>query len=251
MIIDAVLYNGEKDMLDLRICELRDRVDTFLVVEGTMTFTGKPRVVVHDFCMEHYNVLHKVVDDFPEASPRNAWKREAWQRNSILKGLTHYPEDTIVLVGDVDEIPSVEAIPYTIQPGELYILQQDTYHFNLNQKVKSSNNKFTMGMCTRVCRLDDLRKWFPQGVRNLPGIEIPNGGWHLSWMGSNETNRVKAESYSHQELKQYGGTYAVQVQARWDLQYEYVKGMTHLPRCIQDNPRKWQHYFAKGEYVES
>ncbi len=240
MLIDAFLYAGERDLLDLRYEELHSKVDYFMGVEGNVTFTGKDRTI--DAMIIGQPVLLYTVHDFPIAN--NPWKREAWQRNSILKALEmmELPDDALIMVSDVDEIPRLSAIPETVAPGELYVFQQDTYHWNLNTKVISSNNQFPMGMCTRLCRYDDLKKWYPQGVRNMDGIPIPNGGWHLSWMGD---AKAKAESYSHQELKQYGGTYAEQVQNRWDLKYEMVYGVDHLPQTIQNNIPLWWSYFIK------
>jgi hypothetical protein len=42
-IVDAVLFFNELDLLELRFEELYDKVDYFLVVESTKTFTGKPK----------------------------------------------------------------------------------------------------------------------------------------------------------------------------------------------------------------
>ncbi len=237
-LIDTFLYAGERELLDLRMQELGPKVNIFIAVEGVLTFTGKLKAVD----TVPFPVVHWIVSDYPEA--RNPWKREAWQRNHMLKLLAQMglSDNDLIMVSDVDEIPRLSAIPETVAPGELYIFEQDTYHWNLNTKVVSSNSKFPMGMCTRLCRYDDLKKWFPQGVRNMDGIHIPNGGWHLSWMGD---AKAKAESYSHQELKQYGGTYAEQVKNRWELKYEHVEGIAHLPQSIQNDTNKWWPHFIK------
>lgn len=238
MIIDASLYAGERDLLELRLEELKETADMFMVVEGSLTFTGHSREVKHDWCLKHSNIIHQVVTDFPEASERNPWKREAWQRNSILRGLKTFPDDTIVMVSDVDEIPDPEVslIFDNIQPGEIYCLGMDWYQFNLNNKVKD------VWRGTRICTLGTLRKIYPQGVRNQYTHMLPGMGWHLSWLGDHQT---KLDSYSHQELNKLAGTIPEKVQQKWDLQYEQVVGLEHLPQTIQQNPERWSKYLVK------
>ena len=42
-IIDSILFFNELDLLELRLEELYDHVDIFLIVESDKTFTGKPK----------------------------------------------------------------------------------------------------------------------------------------------------------------------------------------------------------------
>lgn len=241
MIVDASLYAGERDLLELRFSELKDVVDVFLVVEGALTFTGHPRVVKHDWCLKHYEVIHQVVTDFPEATERNPWKREAWQRNSILRGLKTYPDDTIVLVSDADEIPDPEValILEDIQPGEIYCLGMDWYQFNLNNKVKD------VWRGTRICTLGTLRKVYPQGVRNQYTHMLTSMGYHLSWLTDNQ---AKMESYSHYlDLVKLPGTIQEKVHQHWEREYEQVDGLEHLPQTIQQNSEKWNKYLKETE----
>ena len=42
-VIDCCLFNDEWDLLALRFATLADVVDTFIVVEGDRTHSGKPR----------------------------------------------------------------------------------------------------------------------------------------------------------------------------------------------------------------
>lgn len=243
MLIDTCLYNGERDLLELRFEVLKPKVDLFIVVEGTLTFTGRPREVKHDWCMKYPHVTHIVVSNFPEASERNPWKREMYQRNQILSPLStySYAPETVIMVSDVDELPDPADLPDTLEPGTLIRFQHDTYHFNFNNHVVNDNAAKQGWSGTCVCRLDDLRRWFPQGVRNMTeGVTIRHSGWHLSWMVDPET---KLKSYSHHELNKLTGSIPERVQRRWDYQYEHVAGMEHLPQVIQSNPEKWSKYF--------
>lgn len=246
MVVDASLYAGEIDLLELRLEYLKEDVDMFLVVEGSLTFTGHHREVKHDWCMNHANVIHQVITDYPEASERNPWKREMWQRNSILRGLKTFPDDTLVLVSDVDELPDMTQMPEYVAPGELYRWQHQVYHYNFHNRVINDNSARIGWSGTSLCRLGDLRIWYPQGVRNRTDAIILNGGYHFSWFYKPEE---KIENYSHIELKQIEGTIPEKIQKRWGYQYEYVPGVSHLPQVIQDHPERWGKYIKEKESV--
>jgi beta-1,4-mannosyl-glycoprotein beta-1,4-N-acetylglucosaminyltransferase len=242
MIVDAFLYNGERDLLDLRMCELGEVVDLFLCVEGALTFQGKPRHISTDLPKQS-NFVHLVVEDFPEASARNAWKREMWQRNAILRGLSGLRDDDIVMVSDVDEIPEPSMIPTQLANGEIYRFREQLYQFNFNNMVANDNGASLGWNNTTILRLDDLRRLYPQGIRNLTdGVVIIEGGWHFSWF-HNPIDKMNA--YSHVELLGLQGTLPERVQQRWQYEYLQVAGTDHLPACVRDNMDKYDKYFAK------
>jgi len=241
MLIDAFLYAGERDILELRMEILKDKVDQFIAVEGTHTFTGLPRSIEP---LYYPRLQHHIVSDFPEASPRNAWKREMWQRNKILDALSPYRDSDMVLVSDVDEIPNPKDIPSFVPFGELVRFQHELYHFHFHLHVIGDKSAKKGWSCASLCRLGDLRVWYPQGVRNQIPATIIYSGWHFSWFHDPET---KLRSYSHQELNEMEGDILTRLQRRWGYQYEHVKGCKHLPLVVQQNPERWKKYFEKGE----
>lgn len=238
LLIDCFLYNGEQDILDLRYEVLKDRVDFFIAVQGTLTFTGHPKPI---YPMRE-EIHSATIDNLPEASPKNAWKREMFQRNQILRVLDpNLAPDTLIMVSDVDEIPHPRDIPTHLAEGELIRFQHEFYHFNFNNHVIRDTSATKGWSCSALCRLDNLYKWYPQGIRNLPATKIVQSGWHFSWFWKpNE----KALAYSHVELNELEGELPERIQKRWDYQYEYLPGMDHLPDVIKQDPDRWSKYFA-------
>lgn len=139
LIFDCFTFFNELDLLELRLNELNEVVDYFVLVEATNTHTGKEKPLYYwenkdRFLPFSSKIIHVVVDDLPaEASKlrlfldriyhltldkgsinlafkREAWNREMFQRNAILRGvLSVSPRDSdIVIISDVDEIPSKE-----------------------------------------------------------------------------------------------------------------------------------------------
>lgn len=248
MIVDTFLYNGERDLLDLRMCELESQVDLFVAVEATQTFTGLNRTIEP---LRLPQLRHFIVDDLPYAKPRNAWKREVHQRNRILQAISDLPDDTIVLVSDVDELPKLpewlRVTAESLEFGEVYVCWQDWYQFSFNTKVIGENSTWRG---TRVCRLGTLKKLYPQAIRNQHTAVLKDAGWHFSWMGGANMMRAKLEAYSHQyNLGQMEGTLNSRIASYWNHQYQYIEGVTHLPKCVRDNYSKYEKYFVYPEAV--
>lgn len=233
-------------MLELRLCELAGTVEHFVVVEGTLTFTGKPRKVEP---LMYPNVTHLIVNDFPEASERNPWKREMWQRNAILRALTGFKDSDVVLVSDVDEIPAADLIPTALWTGDLIRYKQHLYHFDFNTRVTNDFGAQRGWHNTTACTLGYLKQKYPQGVRNALDATIIEGGWHLSWLGGERAMMEKVQSYSHRnDLLRHELPLKQAIIQEWGYEYETVWGAEHLPKCVQENPKHWEKYFRRLSY---
>ena len=85
-VFDCVLYNGEIEVLEIRLHELDSVVDNFVIVESDLTFSGHPKLIyfepkdpaVAPFAAK---MTHFVVSDMPQT--QDPWDRETWQRNAM------------------------------------------------------------------------------------------------------------------------------------------------------------------------
>ena len=51
-VFDVFLFNDELDLLEIRMNELAESVDKFVIIEGRVTFTGRKRTLVFKEAME-------------------------------------------------------------------------------------------------------------------------------------------------------------------------------------------------------
>jgi len=126
-IVDIFSFNGEYDLLEIRLNILNDYVDEFIIVEATETFSGKPKELYYEKQKERFAKWQDKIKYFVVRPPYEAgivvlanespntrgaehWKREFCQKESIKQALTHLKDEDIVFIGDVDEI--VEPIFY-------------------------------------------------------------------------------------------------------------------------------------------
>ena len=85
-----------------------------------------------------HKIIHVVLEERIETD--NAWDRDHFQRNQILRGLTQCQDDDLILISDLDEIPSAAYFSYFLQPLiadqiPMVSLVQRMYQFYLNRDV--------------------------------------------------------------------------------------------------------------------
>ena len=109
------MFNGELEILEIRLHELDPYVDYFVLVEwnrGHRNNNLKP--FYFEMNKEKYveflpKIIHvKLTENFPDMG---AWGRENWQRNQIMRALTQCQLEDTILMSDVDEIPPGHSIP--------------------------------------------------------------------------------------------------------------------------------------------
>lgn len=201
VIWDCVIYNGETEMLDIRMAELADLDVQHVLVEGRQTFQGNPKPVepvVRD------GVIHHVVDlsienclcgcvDAIRWTPSEAWVREAHQRNAVLDVINGAQPFDLILLGDADEIPAAPIIrELSISPIRFLM---DAYFFDYRwfggRHIPGTVAVLWMHMTT------------PALLRHAEMATV-DGGWHLTYMGGVEAIERKVSSFSHSELADVG-----------------------------------------------
>lgn len=188
MVYDVILFNGEKELFDVRYNILKEYVDKFIVVEFSETFSGKQKVptvleypnVSYFFCLECDKG-----DAPPEMPP--AFRREYSQREWLKNFLTHLADDDIVAFGDCDEIWDKAMLDNV---GKRAKLLSYSYYLNLR-----SSESFPWGTVLQPynvikrSKLNDMRSSVPQTIEYT--------GWHFSNLKNGLLKKL--ESYSHQE----------------------------------------------------
>ena len=120
-IYDCFTFFNELELLDLRLKELYNHVDYFVLVEATLTHTGKPKELIFEKNKDKYSdyldkIIYVKVNDLPDYNDfEGIWEPENFQRNCIVRGLTNAEDSDVIMVSDIDEIPRPSAIPIGIK----------------------------------------------------------------------------------------------------------------------------------------
>ena len=219
MVYDCFIFFNELDLLEIRLNELKDVVDKFVIVESTETFSKKKKKLYYDenkdkdrFSKFKDKIIHIIVEDSPEkistkTESENRWAVEHFQRNCIARGLTNCKPDDIILVSDVDEIPRVSSINKSLEilnenKMSIVSFRQRFFYYFLNGLCveKTNASKMSPWMGTTACRYEGFIG--AEKMRKTKGrnkLVLDDAGWHFSYLGGPEKIAYKIESFSHSE----------------------------------------------------
>jgi beta-1,4-mannosyl-glycoprotein beta-1,4-N-acetylglucosaminyltransferase len=198
-IFDCFIFNAEVDILKRRIESLFDTVDRFVIVEANKTHSGKPKkLIFKPELIGHYanKVTYIEVTDLPEVEGTvtdKSWARERHQRDAIMRGLTQCKDNDIIIISDVDELPSVEAIQSFNGTDDIRSFDMELYYYD--EKIKATEPWRE----AKILRYGLLRQHSPCWARYQKAEPIPNGGKHLSYFGGVDAIIRKIENTAHVE----------------------------------------------------
>lgn len=249
MIVDAFTFYNELDMLECKLEYLHNHIDYFILCECNYTHSGKKKPMYYKdnesrFARFKNKIIYTplILDEqqfatykfnHSESSEEKAaacWKLENDQRNHLAHGLNGFPDDTLVIIGDLDEIVSVDKlneIRYAMtQPDtnfEYMALVQDIYVYNLKYFYP------IQWWAAYVCKKHALHTHSPEWLRANARYHraIQNAGWHLTYFMSPALIRNKIENFAHQEYNN-----------------EEFKDEKWLEECIASGKNLYKHDFT-------
>ena len=220
------------ELLELRLKELYDHIDYFVLVEATKTHRGKNKPLHFEENKKRFEkwkdkIIHVVVRDMPKVGMSygknwrinsllsgGAWKLEKFQQNQIVRGLKNCKDEDIIIQSDSDEIPNPKKIPEMVErlkKGDMIVIfDLKMYNYYLNGYVCSGwygakaytfktlkeNFWFSIDQARRLRNLK-LRMGKLFGKEHFSIIK--NGGWHFSYLGDADFIRDKIGSLCHFE----------------------------------------------------
>ena len=233
-IYDCFCFFNELDILELRLNILEPYVDFFVICESSVTHSGEPKPFYFEENKERFSkFLHKIIhlkiedtpNDFinlvePDLSTEDGkcvsqinefiitqtnrfsratqpdYGRDFYQKECIRRGLVNCNDEDIIMSSDCDEIPNPDIVKdlKDFDFNENYMVNQMTYYYYLNLL------KETQWKGTRIGSFKNLKDYSYNELRASQLINIPNGGWHFSFMGGPEKVKLKIQSYSARDM---------------------------------------------------
>jgi hypothetical protein len=211
-VYDCFTFFNELDLLEIRLEELWDVVDYFVLAESNVTHTGMFKPLYFDLNKQRFEkyaqkIRHIVVDDMPGGED-NLWFRENHQRRCLARGLGDKSPDDLIIVTDADEIPRasvVSSIKHDSQHTR-WILFAPQYLYKLNyMRIKTTNGvDWQAGPSIIVSKSQDFTDPQTERTFTFPWVGLPDGtafvahgGWHWSSLGNNQHCIQKINSFVH------------------------------------------------------
>ena len=207
-VYDCFQYNGEADVLAIRLHELDAVVDRFVLVEATLTHSGLPKPIHFDAADPRFvrfasRIRHVVVDDFPATD--DAWVREMFQRDAVLRGLAEARDDDLVMISDADEIPRADIVRELRDDREndAFGLGLALYYFYANYRNVEGPEAMTVWSVAatraRLAQTTPSRLRLDVRSGDQPARLVADAGWHLSYLMDDASVRSKIAAFAHQE----------------------------------------------------
>ncbi|KAG0649006.1 Beta-1 [Hyphodiscus hymeniophilus] len=258
-IYDLMLINTELEWLEIRMGQLEDQVDFFVILEAPKTFTDEPKpLYVREnwprFSKYHHKmILHTL--DTSGADYEYAWAVERFSRNAMYDQVIPYLMGSqeafvgdVILVSDVDEIPRPDALK-TLRncdfPKEV-TLHTKMFYYGF-QWLKRDD--WPHPQATFYNNEDTV---LPDDLRGSDGAQLYNAGWHCSYCFPTLEEMIsKIKSFSHTELDREEFTdrdkIVQRVRAgkdmfdREDEHFDRIEDNPDVPQFLVKNKKKYSY----------
>ncbi|KAG0352320.1 glycosyl transferase [Gamsiella multidivaricata] len=206
-VYDAIIFSVELDMLEIRMRELWDVVDKFVILESNATFTGLPKERVFQMNRERFafaesKIMYKFLPLYPLEKGESPWVNEGRTRNGMTTFLLEVgvQQGDLVTFSDVDEIISRHTIELLKAcegvPQSLHLQTRNylySYEFPLGDE----------GMWRT-----SIHKWVPDisyyTHQQTSKFLLTDAGWHCSFcFRTIKEFQFKMEAYSHSDRVRY------------------------------------------------
>lgn len=244
---DLCTYNGEADLLEMRLNILDPYVDIFVIGEAEITFSGKAKPLYFELQKErfkkflpkiryivvkHYyssHILNYMIRQMDMPNTNYPFLMAFYQKEHLQAGLEDAEQDDVVYYGDCDEIWT----PQQVQE-EPVKLKQLSYSMYLNRRSSEP------WAGTAISTFAKVREYGLSQIRLKSKPLLENGGWHFTSMGGLEELRRKIESYDHQEINT--------AEIHGKLEERYAKGQDFLGRDFKmtTDESQWPEYLKEN-----
>lgn len=205
-VFDAFLYDDEAEMMAARVDALRGLLTEMVAVVANRTHQGWPVEcpnpnVEYDFSCVDLSEYDKIG---PSRAGESGYQvRERTHRDHMTAAVEWYdPEpDDVLLMSDVDEIPSEAFVAHVIEcEHPVHVAQQRMHEFALDwlhPQCWLGTIAMRYGADGWPTTPQEARD--DRGPLDARGHSYRGGGWHLSWMGGVEACMRKRSRFSHGE----------------------------------------------------
>ncbi len=220
-IYDLFMMNTELDWLEIRLNELKDHVDYFVILESSTTFTGIPKPLYLKDNWDHFSAFHNQII-YRELNDTGfystiTWDHEDLQRNAMfdqvfpnLSGEQQATLGDVILVSDIDELPRPAALQVlrNCQYPRRLTLRTRFFYYSLQWLHRGEewpHPQATIYEGDKTIRPANLRNG--EGGNKLQiqldKADLWNAGWHCSFCFATLEEMVnKISSFSHTRLNQ-------------------------------------------------
>ena len=251
-IIDCFVFFDELDLLEIRLNELKDVVDVFVLTESPYTFTGIEKPLYFQDNRDRFkefNIEPAIYSPSDKCLPPMYEARQKQWNLDFAYAYMFEPGD-IIIQGDCDEIPKAEVVRGAIKDGwKSAGLSMSLFYYYMNCV---QTNRADLQRDSILLRPD--KRIIYNAKQNDPVDKIfKNAGWHFSFLGdvqkkikswghANEYNRPPYNTSAHIENCKSLGLDLFMRKGRRRIEFEFVNDISYLPKYVLKNQERFSKY---------
>ena len=269
-VYDCFMYFDEDLLLDIRLNTLDKFVKKFVISEATYTHNGSKKKLnfdINKFSKFKDKIRYLVLENEPKEILKlepgeseekrgeklilNGMARDYFQRENLNKGLIEASDEDLILISDLDEIPNLNSINFSLIKNDILVFEQKMFYYKLNLFYRDYN-----WLGTKAIRKKNFIS--PQWLRNIKGKKYPtwridalfsnkkysnitfikNGGWHFTCLRTAEELEKKLLNFAHHYEYEESG-----------LKLKDLKKMIEEKRVMYDHIADMKTYKWSGKSV--
>ena len=269
-VYDCFMYFDEDLLLDIRLNTLDKFVKKFVISEATYTHNGSKKKLnfdINKFSKFKDKISYLVLENEPKEILKlepgeseekrgeklilNGMARDYFQRENLNKGLIEASDEDLILISDLDEIPNLNSINFSLIKNDILVFEQKMFYYKLNLFYRDYN-----WLGTKAIRKKNFIS--PQWLRNIKGKKYPtwridalfsnkkysnitfikNGGWHFTCLRTAEELEKKLLNFAHHYEYEESG-----------LKLKDLKKMIEEKRVMYDHIADMKTYKWSGKSV--
>lgn len=255
-VIDCFPFFNELDLLEIRLNELKDVVDVFVLTESPLTFTGKDKPLFFEENwprFEDFKIVSAVHYDSTACHPMERERRQKQYNLDYAYDNVFEPGD-VIMFGDCDEIPKASAVKEALALNLKSVgLQLPLYYYYLNcRQINAPFNNWPSVMVTRP----DKKMVYDLSRKNPSDHLIPDAGYHFSYLGdikyklsswghANQFDRPPYNDPEHIKKCVAEGKDFLMRRGNRSIRLEFIQDLSYLPKYVLENLDKYEQYIHR------
>ena len=199
--------NSELDMLEVRLHEMNDVVDYFVIVESKVSHTNNPKPLYYKAAADRFRQFAAkiIYVELESLEGDTAWDREHYQRNCLFTfGLHNKGQEArtgdIVILSDLDEIAKpkwVAALKLCTGYASQLTLEAHWSMYSFDNEVQN-----VIWQKAKAFVYNEDEAVVAESLRFRTDLQtLSDAAWHCSWCFSNvSTFQEKMQSFAHEEV---------------------------------------------------
>ncbi|CAO4177911.1 hypothetical protein [Methylorubrum populi] len=198
-VFDCFLFFNELDLLEIRLHELDESVDVFVIVEATVTFKGNHKPLYFSENRERFapwlkKIRHLIVDDTPDTD--DPWVRQYYQRECLRKGFEDASPEDLIIISDVDEILSRDGVNRLKGETRNCYIETLLFYQSLNLMTATART-WSQTFGGPKSQIDSIPNFSEaRAIKNMDFGFVDAAGWHFSSVGNVSAIMTKLSSIS-------------------------------------------------------